>query len=541
MVRTLVVAGLVFGCGDEPSSNVDPEPDPTSPTVPPNLCVDEGFGREVAFDTVGPFGVLRHDLAEDFTVPLDDGTDWSLSAAWTGCESYVFVPDGIPATADGAGSIWDADLAQLVADSPDNVHYFFVSTADDNPSANARLDALAAQRTEVLDGLRKPNAERWAGRLHIVAKRADNLNSWVGDLLGDPVGREGFAIDRAQRIRGIGSVADVDRYNGAASWWNNNLAMVANEVEMYNAEAERQDRLDAVTPVLVPMFDGEVISGFAEADLTLPTADEMSDFDTFEIDVDMRCPDPTLGEAGNCGAWDYLAHLSVAADDGTWIELSRFITTYHREARWVVDATPMMAHLLDGGTRRFRWEWAPEWNVQPTETRLTLRFSNQGRGIYPASVVNVATGGPFGSLYNDGRVPVDVDIPADVAKVELVTIVTGHGAGTSSCAEFCNHQHEFTVGSTTTLIEFPEAGTNTGCEDAGIPNQMTPNQWGTWWFGRGGWCPGQPVLPHVLDVTADVTPGETVTVSYRGLFGGNTPLDGSGDILLNSWIVTYRP
>jgi hypothetical protein len=69
---------------------------------------------------------------------------------------------------------------------------------------------------------------------------------------------------------------------------------------------------------------------------------------------------------------------------------------------------------------------------------------------------------------------------------------------------------------------------------------MVPNQGGTWWFGRGGWCPGQQVTPWVEDLTASVTPGQTATLSYRGLRGGSDPPDDSGDIVLSSYLVIER-
>jgi hypothetical protein len=69
---------------------------------------------------------------------------------------------------------------------------------------------------------------------------------------------------------------------------------------------------------------------------------------------------------------------------------------------------------------------------------------------------------------------------------------------------------------------------------------MTPNQYGTWWFGRGGWCPGQQVDPFVVDITADAPPGQTVELTYRALFNGGEPPDGSGNIVLSSHLVVYR-
>ena len=221
------------------------------------------------------------------------------------------------------------------------------------------------------------------------------------------------------------------------------------------------------------------------------------------------------------------------------VELARFITSYHRETHWVVDATPLLPLLAAGGAEHFRWDFAPSWNTQPTTTWISLRLSNQGKGVRPVSATYLWSGGDFGSAYNSARLPVLVDIPADAAKVELVAVVTGHGSGTNQCSEFCDHQHEFTVAGSVHLADFPMAGTMAGCV-AEVADGMTPNQGGTWWYGRGGWCPGQQVAPWVVDVTAEVTTGAATTISYRGLFAGADPPDGSGNIDLTSWLVVYE-
>lgn len=524
----------LIGC---PRDEEPPAPPPVTPptTTAPSWCETEGFGGATPWDAVGPYGRHRRDLAEDFTVPLDDGSDWTLSERWTGCETLVFVSDAIARSEADPTPAWTGDLAGLVDRSPDNVHYFFVTTASGS-DADAAVAAVAAERDQVVRDLGKKQAEWWGERLHVVAKPANRIG-WVGEQLESPIGAGAFAIDRRQRVRGVGSLADVARYDPSLSWpWENNLAYLAHDVAAYEVEAASRDAL-APDATVVPWLTGEVVEQLVEGDVELPPLDR---YDTLEIEVEMGCPDPELGEFGNCGAWDYLAGLSVQGDDGEWIELARFITTYHREARWVVDASPMLPLLQPGGTRRLKWEWAPYWNVQPTATTLSLRLSDRGTGRVPATATRVATGGPFGSAYNDGRTPVDVALPADTVAAELVVIVTGHGAGTGTCAEFCDHQHEFTVGGSVYTVEFPEAGTDAGCAEAGVERQMTPNQWGTWWFGRGGWCPGQPVVPAVFDVTADGTPGSPLSVAYRGLYRDDTPLDGSGDILLNAWLVTYR-
>jgi hypothetical protein len=512
----------------------------TSVDLDATFCADNGFGTAVPWDAVGPYGNLRHQLAEDFELPMADGTSWALSAEWTGCESLIFIPDTLVRSAADDRSIWVRDLDDLVAGSPRNTHYFFVSAQRDEAATTSIADML--ERVEDLLGDMEPEEATWWGeRLHVVGAPARDLGGVVEAVILRGIGTNGFAIDRFQHVRGLGSFADVTRYDAAAGSWpfEDNLSFAAHEARFFEMEAVRQARLDTQDATVVPMWTGEVISGYAEMDVALPSATDMATFDTFEIDVDMRCPDPEAAEVGNCGAWDYLAYLWVEDTDGTWIELGRFITTYHREARWVADVTPMMAHLLQGGTRRFKWEWAPEWNVQPTETRLSLRFTDQGKGYRPRAVTRVATGGSLGSTYNDGRVPVDVPVSATAAKVELWALITGHGASTNQCAEFCDHEHEFTVGAATHLASFPEAGTELGCIDM-IEDQMTPNQSGTWWYGRGGWCPGAPVLPFSADVTAEVAPGGTATVGYRGLYDGDTAPDGSGDIVLNAWLVVYE-
>lgn len=48
---------------------------------------------------------------------------------------------------------------------------------------------------------------------------------------------------------------------------------------------------------------------------------------------------------------------------------------------------------------------------------------------------------------------------------------------------------------------------------------MVPNQFGTWPFGRSGWCPGLDVAPWVVDVTEALVSGEN-ELTYRGLFQG---------------------
>lgn len=521
-----------------------PPPDDTADATPPpeDVCAVLKLD-ERPFDS-GAGGTHRHDLAADFTVPLVTGETWSFKSSWSGCESYVFVPDTLYKSSKDKVSIWEKDLDGLVKSSPRNAHYFFVSKSSVDPTADANTAAMQDRVNALLDGMSDEDAAHWRDRLHVVAVRAGKLDGWLKDVLAG-IGYQGFAIDRAQRIRGLGNLADVSRFRSdlqAAGVWpfESNLAFAAYEAHMFDAEALTQARLAAEKATVVPFWTGETLAGFAEKDVTLPTPEQMAGFDTLEVEVDQQCPDATKAEFGNCGAWDYIAALSVYDASGTKTqELARFITSYHRETHWVVDATPMLAILSAGGSRKFRWEFAPDWNKQPTNTTLSLRFSNQKKASRPKTATFLWAGGDLGSGYAAAHPPIDVPIPATAKKVELWSIITGHGSGTNQCAEFCNHQHEFTVNGTKYLREYKIVSNQKGCV-AESDKGMVPNQGGTWWYGRGGWCPGEQVEPYSVDVTAVTKPGETAHLSYRAMFENGDPPDGSGNIDLSSWLVVYE-
>ena len=74
---------------------------------------------------------------------------------------------------------------------------------------------------------------------------------------------------------------------------------------------------------------------------------------------------------------------------------------------------------------------------------------------------------------------------------------------------------------------------------------MVANQFGSWPFGRAGWCPGQDVKIWRYDITDLVVDGDN-TISHRGLLNGKdyTPtVTNSGympEIVMSSWIVFYE-
>ena len=65
----------------------------------------------------------------------------------------------------------------------------------------------------------------------------------------------------------------------------------------------------------------------------------MASFDTLLVDIRHIC-DTASQEYGNCDAWDAVERLMLCSvDDPSDCseELARYITTYHREGRWLAD------------------------------------------------------------------------------------------------------------------------------------------------------------------------------------------------------------
>jgi len=500
---------------------------------------------ELQLDATGPFGLLRHDLAADFAVPLTDGSVWQLSDHYSGCESYVFIPSGRVSSSLDATSIWERDLEGLIGEhAPRNAHYFFVATRSVE-EAHGEIAAMQERVEAALAALGEADRSWWSDRLHVVTRHRSNLAGWLGPML-DGQGAIGFAIDRQQRIRLLGILADVHRYRAeleAAGEWpfEENMAYARYEVDHYNYEARREEHLAAQPDVtIITPWEGDVLAEVVETTVDFPSAEVMAGFDTLEIDLTMDCADPTQGELGNCGPWDYLSHIYLLDEDSqSWLELARFITPFHRAGRYLVDATPLLVQLREGGPRQLRFEASPPWNPQAYLTRMQLRFSNQGKGLSPAEATFLFAGGPFSSTYNDAYQPIDVPISAGAQKVELWALITGHGAEAYSCAEFCDHQHELTVNGVSHTKRHEEVDDPEACIGH-LETGVVPNQGGDWWYGRGGWCPGEQVDPWVVDVTGDVTPGQTATVSYRGLLSGQAPPDNAGSIRMTSYLVVYE-
>ena len=79
-----------------------------------------------------------------------------------------------------------------------------------------------------------------------------------------------------------------------------------------------------------------------------------------------------------------------------------------------------------------------------------------------------------------------------------------------------------------------------------IPQGVVPNQYGTWGYGRAGWCPGMDVAPYIIDITDFVSIGEENVIDYDAcrVVGNNcvTPPTCQGDgycpeIAMSSYLI----
>lgn len=500
----------------------------------PDVCEELGLPRAPMQDGTGP-GADFDAIAGDFTVETLDGP-WTLSDHWTGCDSYVFLNYAPSAHGD---ALFSSLPDGLFVNGPRNVHYFFASYETSSDAIRARMQALADGLQEGFDiyELSEADQDYWRSRLHFVVEPLRDVEGSVGELARtQPIIHYTFAIMRDQRFDPLGSVSQIQRTGFVPDF-----GMAAYAGHYYNYRASLRERLAAEDATVVTLLDEtDVTARVFERAVTLP---DMAGFDTMEIDLEVHCRQtPDL-----CSEWDRNAYVHLCEDDecGSAIEIGRWITPYSRPGRmrWVWDASPFLGYLQDGGRRTFRITTGPEWEEPTTyDIRASLRLSSRG-GPRASSAALAFTGGAFDASYNTGREPFSFTPPAGTTKVELVVIVSGHGqAGPSNCAEWCNHEHTFTVNDAAShRIDFPgQAGTPLGCAERAIEG-VVPGQWGNWAPGRAAWCPGLPVRAHRIDITGEVTIGAPNTLAYRGTFEAGEPPGGENVVIdLSSYVVYYE-
>ena len=537
-------AGCADLDGDGVFANVDICADsPTHWTIDSDGCaiVQKPVQWTAGASVNGPM-----DVVPTFTVPTLDGT-FTFQNKWTGTDVYLFMFKYTDSSGNSNSGTWATNPGTFIRNLPENTHLFYGSF-----DSTYHSDVLS-RKSDVESKLNPSEEEKWDGRIHYIDMDASNIQGGLGEMISNFNSPFFMGIDRFQRARDTGSIyAWISQTNDPLHY--------TYEPHQWNAEFEPEIRMQDSGIDVVTLYDFERHAGgwganhnsYRNATFTLP--DNLSSYDTLEVFHEHACDErknryqKSDGSYGGCHEWDYLAHLYICDDDNSsscGTEFMRWITTYGREGRWLTDISPYLFMLEDDQERRFRYKGANKGDMT-----IKFLFSNWGSGERAFDAEFGFTGGQFdGSYNNESRYvrSLNFTVPTETTRVEIVATITGHGfqQDDANCAEFCDHQHHYYIDSHHAYEWHPIVYSNTGCENE-VSNGVVANQYGSWPFGRAGWCAGQDVKQWSLDITSWVDMnGQTNELTYRGLYNGQEynptgeSSKGGRNIVAEIWVVFY--
>lgn len=256
----------------------------------------------------GPYGVNFRDTAGPFTVETLVG-EFDFEASWTGRDSYIFLnfTDDPNQSSDllaylgdlwfpGGSAILETDL--LLLNTPEDVHYFFGSFDAD---AEADMQRMHDDVQESLQVLPRPEQAHWQERFHFIKAPLRQNGGWLGDVLNNN-GWLYFAVDSSQKMRQLGY--PVDMFTDSPK-----LSYFAHEAQYFSFETKREIERAEEDALVIDVFEAESIHT-RTFEVEFPSAEEMKDYDSMELDVSMFCPEHL---DTNCGEWDYLSNLYACA------------------------------------------------------------------------------------------------------------------------------------------------------------------------------------------------------------------------------------
>lgn len=494
---------------------------------------DEGSGETVKnpdFEDL-ECGTAFGDYACDFTLPADSG-NWNFAENYSKDENYLFVfYRGMNSTSK---KIWSTQLYNLFDRSPENAHYFFIVDTDKAETAEEKAQIIKDSVQEAYEMTGNGNIFK---KMHIVKKPASKTDPWITALLDNNKSDFFFGIDRFRRIR----------RGGSFSSWNSStlppeLDNVYKEAELYDYEKKMSDFIDE-NKSNATVFKGLDSVPFAEEGWTKNLDFEidfngLSENGELYISLEQLCDDPKSCE------WDRLERLFLCdeAGENCETEIGRWITTYGRSGKWLTDITPLKPMFEKDRKYKFRFTVDGDYYVNDLDFIFVKKDENSQKDLLP--LFNQRE--QFDENYNSHFEPVKTEIAGEVKKAEIYAYITGHGQSSeeANCAEFCQFESVFTVNGTDFVIDFDNAGTADGCFEE-VKNGVVPNQYGSWPYGRAGWCPGQNVRLIKIDVTDALTSGEN-TFSYSAYLDGKiyepVVTDESGyraEIYLSSYLAVY--
>ncbi len=235
---------------------------------------------------------------------------------------------------------------------------------------------------------------------------------------------------------------------------------------------------------------------------TVPLPDDNTGYSQILMTISLDCP------STGCDPWDQPAKISLIKD-GEVYEIARFITPYGKGCGpWVVDVTDFKT-LLRGSCdfSSYIQVWGPSgWLLNASLTFVKGNSTNPYQRLSHLWATDHW-------IYGD-TAKASYDLPARTIAIESATkasdfriTISGHGQGnTSNAAEFSNFTH--------TVVANGANFSSHNLWKNDCASNTCANQFGTWQFSRAGWCPGQEVQPHIVDVTSTASPGQNLVMDY---------------------------
>ncbi len=474
--------------------------------------------------------------------------EWNLEQNWTGNESYIFIH--FDANVSSSSALWGSSTReQLLTTSPNNVHYFFISNRTQYESDMVQMKEIY---DEILEEFSLEDQNHWNNHLHFINEKTSNLNNWLSTVL---TGKFALAIDSFQQIREIGYLGNPATFSGTY------IHYLAHEALYFDYEnntfSETNNSYNEIT-----IFEREHYTGGWAASISqvfdVPNQQELSQYNKMEVELLRGCPDANMNysDAG-CDDYDRIARLYFCDLDGSnCYEIAKWITPFDRQPHSLTDISPFLSILRSNENEqkilKFQESGWPN-SLLTIKLRLYNGVNENGyaQAIYPLWNNTVQ----FNPDYEENRPAQVFSVPSNATKVEFVSYISGHGwgsAGCFNCCEFCNSRHVFSINGGVYEFNqsFPNASSNTHCMDPGTiqTTGVIPNQYGTWGYGRAGWCPGRDVKPFIMDITGHIIAGDDNVIDYNACrVSGNScvsPPTCAGDgycpeIAMSSYIIIY--
>ena len=439
---------------------------------------------------------------------------WDFETEWTGSDSYIFVQYDPNIT--NSTALWLSNTKQtLLNNSPMNVHYFFISN---RTMYDSDVEFIKADFDEIISNMSPELQMHWNNHLHFINQKTSELNNWLTTALS---GKTAIAIDQSQKLRQIGYLGNPATFSGTY------ISYLAHEAVYfdyeYNTFNESEDTYDEIV-----VFDGDHYTGGWAASISntieIPTELSSLAYNQMKVELLRGCPNANMeyDDAG-CDDYDRIAHLFLCDLDGSNCnEITRWITPFDRQPHSLTDITPFLATFREnGGQQKVLKFQESGWPNSLLTLKIRLYYGPNTNGVQREFQPLWNGTVQFNPEYSSNRPPQVFSVPSNATKVEFVSYLTGHGwgsAGCFNCCEFCNSRHIFSVNGG--VYEFskdhPNATDNNHCMDVEtIAQGVIPNQYGTWGYGRAGWCPGQDVAPYVVDITDYVIAGEENVIDYE--------------------------